>query len=404
MRLLSLIILSCFMIFGAAHAETPKRYASIVIDADTHEIIHARQIDGQRYPASLTKVMTLYLTFDALNNGTLKINEPLTVSRNAARTPPYGLGVRAGQKITVEEAIQALIVRSANDVSVVLAERLAGSEAAFSVMMNEKALALNMHRTKFMTPHGLPHPEQTTTARDMAKLATAILTHHRRYYHYFGQTHFQWKGRNHRNTNSLLHWLAGVDGFKTGYTNASGYNLIISAERDGRRIVAVVLGGATGKSRDNHMRDLIERSFKVIGVKPLSSRPQISVNSDTRTAKPDHKTASLTQAVSLRSRGQETVAVINGTNALKIAGRNYDYAWRIQVGAFDTLSAAQEHLKALQVDGLNIDTASVIPVNRGGTVMFRARFNNLTASQATEACTALNQQNNPCLVIAPGGG
>ena len=273
------IISLAFLVVSAqsVHATGVKRYASIVVDSDTLEIIHARQIDEQRFPASLTKVMTLYMTFDAINAGTLRLSDRMVVSANAARTPPVDAGLRTGQSITVEQAIQALAVRSANDAAVVLAEHLAGSEEAFASRMTARARDLQMMQTHFHTASGLPHPEQTTTARDMAKLATAMLAHYRHSYHYFGQGEFHFNGRRYRNSNRLLRDVPGVDGLKTGFTNDSGYNLIISAERDGRRIVAVVLGGASGQSRDNHMRDLVERSFKALDLKPPSIKPQVTV-------------------------------------------------------------------------------------------------------------------------------
>lgn len=402
-----LAILVCFFSFYApAHAESAKRYASIVVDADTLEIIHARQIDGQRFPASLTKVMTLYLTFDALNAGTISLKEPLKVSRHAASTPPVGIGLRTGQTLTVEQAIQALTVRSANDAATVLAERIAGSETNFAALMTAKARELKMQRTIFMTPHGLPHPDQTTTARDMAKLASAMLHHHKRYYHYFGQTHFTWKGRKYKNTNTLLHWLAGVDGFKTGYTNASGYNLIISAERSGRRIIAVVLGGASGRSRDNHMQDLIERSFKTIGVAPVKSRRPITVV-ETPTPKHTPKVASLTHAVRLRGRDSQPVTVVSGQDDIRIASFAYDRAWSIQVGAFGSKSAANKQLayiSNLATDGLTQDKGTLLPQSRKGQTLYRARFTNLTAKQAEAACKSLSHLKSGCLVIAPSRG
>lgn len=401
-----LLISMCWLAFGsAAHAAQVKRYASIVVDADTHEIIHARQVDGARYPASLTKVMTLYLTFDALNAGTLKINEPMTVSRHAASTPPYGLGLKTGQKITVDDAIQALTVRSANDAAVVLAERIAGSDTAFAALMTAKARELNMQNTTFMTPHGLPDPEQTTTARDMAKLASALLTNHRRYYHYFGQKNFTWKGRTRRNTNALLRTSQGVDGFKTGFTNDSGYNLIISAERDGRRIIAVVLGGASGKSRDQHMRDLIERSFKVIGTAPAPSRTPITI---AKAAEPAQIiNASVPQIVRLRGQDHGMVTIQRGGDAnIRLARAGYDTQWSIQVGAFGSNRAAQEQLgmlSSLNTHGLTLDAARILPFRRGNTEVYRARFTALTATQAQAACTALSNLPSGCLVIAPGG-
>lgn len=396
-----IVIIGCLLgLSMPSSANTLRKYASIVVDADTLEVIHARQIDGQRFPASLTKVMTLYLTFDAINAGTLSLNEPLPVSKNAARTPPVDIGLRAGETITVEQAIYALTVRSANDVAVVLAERLAGSEEAFAAQMTAKARALRMQRTVFKTPHGLPHPDQTTTARDMAKLASAMLSHHQRYYHYFGQKNFTWKNRTYKNTNSLLHRVNGVDGFKTGFTNDSGYNLIISAKRDGRRVIAVVLGGASGKSRDRHMEDLVERSFDVIKKSPLPVRAPVMV-STSPSPKIEPIAASLPTAVRLRTQGEEHVLVVSGQTDMEIAGRSYDHGWSLQVGAFATEQSAQAHLESLSMTaryGLSGKTRQVIPVRVGNNTFYRARFTAMTASEAQATCKVVL---NGCQVIAP---
>ncbi|RKQ72055.1 D-alanyl-D-alanine carboxypeptidase [Litorimonas taeanensis] len=263
------LILSAPLGHAQNTASSPTgRYASIIVDADNLDVVHARQIDALRYPASLTKVMTLYLAFDALAAGELHLNEKVKVSALAARTPPTKLGLRSGQTVSVDTLLRAIAVRSANDAAVVLAERLAGSEEQFAVHMTAKARSLGMQKTTFKTANGLPHPEQVTTARDMAKLANAVLTHHKRYYHYFGLLTFDYGGRTYKNTNKLLRERDDVDGFKTGYTRASGYNLIVSARRDGRRLIAVVLGGASGASRNSHMEDLIERGFEVMENSP----------------------------------------------------------------------------------------------------------------------------------------
>ena len=268
LRFLFIFILS--VIFTSS-AWAEGRYASIIVDADTLDVIHARQIDAPRFPASLTKVMTLHLVFDALDAGTLKLEERVKVSRNAARTPPVKLGLKQGQKITVDELIQSVAVRSHNDSAVVLAERLGGTEARFAQMMTAKARSLGMKRTTFKTANGLPHPEQKTTARDMVKLAHSILTTHYDRYHYFGQSQF----RGAKNTNALLHDMAEVDGFKTGYTNASGHNLMVSAIRNNRRQIVIVFGGASGKSRNTHVRDLVKRGFDVMGVIPRAQPPAL---------------------------------------------------------------------------------------------------------------------------------
>ena len=314
LRVLISILFAVLLSWPTFAEDTPSRYASIVVDADTLEIIHARQIDELRYPASLTKVMTLYLTFDALNAGTLKLNEPVRVSANASRTVPTKLGLRAGQTITVENLIQAIAVKSANDAAVVIAERLAGSEAAFTEQMTAKARGIGMMKTTFKTANGLPHTEQQTSARDMAKLASNILSNHRRYYHYFGQERFYYNGRSYNNTNKLLPWLKGVDGLKTGYTRDSGYNLIVSAQRDGRRLIAVVLGGASGAARNTHMQELIERGFDVIGVAPVQSLPPVIVNrKPVPKQKPPQIASSprVAQAVRLRGTNNKTVTISN---------------------------------------------------------------------------------------------
>ena len=383
--------------------DKPRRYASIVVDADTLEIIHARQIDELRYPASLTKVMTLYLTFDALNAGTLKLDEPVLVSANAARTPPSKLGLRAGQTITVENLIQAIAVKSANDAAVVMAERLAGSEEAFAQQMTAKARQLGMMKTTFKTANGLPHPNQKTSARDMAKLASNVLNHHRRYYHYFGQERFRYGGRTYKNTNGLLHWLNGVDGFKTGFTNDSGYNLIVSAQRDGRRLIAVVLGGASGASRNSHMQDLIERGFDVMGVQPVASLPPVTVKREPvpkRGAPQIASTPRVTEAVRLRGRDKKPV-IISNDQSLRISEFETDKSWGVQVGAFLKEAEAKEQISA--IGGLSVLSKArphIRPQVRNGQTLYRARFEGLSVKDAQNACKALAKLSSGCLIIA----
>ena len=241
------------------------KYASIVVDLDTAQVLHARDADETRYPASLTKVMTLYLVFDALDAGKLKLNERMPVSKAASRQQPSKLGLKAGATIKVEDAIRALVTKSANDVAVVFAEKLAGSEAKFATKMNAKAKELGLQHTTFKNASGLPNKQQVTTARDMAKLAEAMFLDHKDRYNYFSLPTFTWNKRRYENHNTLLKKVKGVDGIKTGYTNASGYNLMASAERNGRRVIAVMLGGASGKSRDAHVADLLEAAFLEIG-------------------------------------------------------------------------------------------------------------------------------------------
>lgn len=236
-------------------------YSAIVIDAKTGRTLHAESADAQRFPASITKVMTLYLLFEQIEAGRLSLQSPLSVSAEAARQPPSKIGVRAGSTITVEEAIRALVTKSANDVAVVVAENLGGSEDRFAQMMTRRARALGMSRTTFRNASGLPDAGQVTTARDLATLGQAIQDHFPRQWRYFQTFSFAYRGVNHRNHNRLLGRVQGVDGIKTGYIRASGFNLLTSARRGERQLVAVVMGGRTGGARDARMRQLIEQQF-----------------------------------------------------------------------------------------------------------------------------------------------
>lgn len=249
---------------GLSPAIAQEKYASIVIDADTKEVLHARFADDRRYPASLTKVMTLYMLFDALEAGDIKLTDRMTVSPNADRQPASDLGIRAGRRIRVEDAIYALVTKSANDVAVVVAEHIGGSEERFGTLMTVKARNLGLQNTSFFNASGLPDARQVTTARDMAKLAEAMLENHGDYYHYFANQNFSWGKKRYRNHNRLLGVVNGVDGIKTGYTRASGFNLMASAKRDGRRVIAIMLGGNTSRARNAHVTELIEAAFKSI--------------------------------------------------------------------------------------------------------------------------------------------
>jgi D-alanyl-D-alanine carboxypeptidase len=257
---------------ASAHAE---KYAAFVMDADTGEVLHSRNGDDARFPASITKVMTLYLLFDALKAGEVSLSDKMTVSRNAANQPPSNLKLTAGSKIKVEDAILALVTKSANDVAVVVAEHLAGTEAKFAKQMTAKAAELGLHNTTFKNASGLPNPQQVSTARDLALLGDALLDNHGEYYHYFSTGRFTWGRMVYKSHNELIGKVHGVDGIKTGYTRASGFNLLTSAERDGHRVIAVVLGGATAKSRNDHVEALVEAAFASFGLQTDPTQPQL---------------------------------------------------------------------------------------------------------------------------------
>lgn len=257
----------------AGEVRAQERYASIVIEADTDEVLHARYADELRYPASLTKVMTLYMLFDALDAGTISLTERLPVSAAADRMPASDLGLRAGSTIAVEDAIHALVTKSANDVAVVVAERIGGTEERFAALMTVKARQLGLSQTRFYNASGLPDDRQVTTARDMARLAEAVMEDHADYYHYFANPRFTWGRTTYKNHNSLLEDVDGVDGIKTGYTRASGFNLMASARRDGQRVIAIMLGGNSARARNAHVTDLIEAAYTALETRPGETMP-----------------------------------------------------------------------------------------------------------------------------------
>src|SRR6266576_3510158 len=232
-------------------------FASIVVDGNSGAVLQAANPDALRHPASLTKVMTLYLLFERLESGRLKLDSPLKVSEHAAEQAPTKLELKPGQTITVEDAIKSIVTKSANDAAVALAENLAGEEDNFAKLMTQKAHALGMAHTKYVNASGLPDDDQITTARDQALLGRAIQERFPRYYPYFATREFVYRGVPMRNHNHLLGSVEGVDGIKTGYTQESGFNLVTSVHRDGHYIIGVVLGGRSAFERDANMRELI---------------------------------------------------------------------------------------------------------------------------------------------------
>ncbi len=235
------------------------QYAGIVVDAKTGKVLYSEDADSLRYPASLTKMMTLYLTFEALEAGKISTSTPVPFSKRASAEPPSKLGVRSGKSITVEQAILALVTRSANDAATALGELLGGSEDRFGRIMTNKARALGMTRTTYRNAHGLPNNAQMTTARDQARLGIALRQHFPQYYSYFSTRSFRFGKQTIGNHNRLLGNVRGVDGIKTGYTRAAGFNLVTSAQAEGRSIVGVVLGGKSGGARDAQMRALVAK-------------------------------------------------------------------------------------------------------------------------------------------------
>lgn len=265
----ALAVASVLIVGPMAGAALAAPESAFVLDAKTDKVLYASNPDAPRHPASLTKMMTLYLLFDAVTKGKASLDTQIPVSAHAAAQAPSKLDLNPGDTISARDAIQAIVTRSANDVAVAIAEYLGGSEKNFAAMMTARAHEMGMSNTTFVNASGLPDERQITTARDLATLAVALHEHFPQYYSYFSTPSFVWKGHRIVNHDRLLGRVAGVNGIKTGYTRASGFNLATSVERDNRLVVGIVLGGDTGRERDNRMAGLLDKYV------PMASRGQM---------------------------------------------------------------------------------------------------------------------------------
>ena len=286
-RILGAIALAAATVAAPAMAQGPilslydqPKYAAILVDAKTGEVLYSRRADAARAPASITKVMTMYLAFEALSKGELNLDEQLSMSWHAISQAPSRLGLGRGQRIGLDDALRVIATKSANDVAVALAERLGGSEPRFAEMMNAKARELDMRNTHFVNATGLPDPGHETTARDLALLSMSLLKKYPKYYAYFSQQQDEYGKLKWANHNHLLGKLPGCDGIKTGYTVAAGYTLAASAQRDGRRLVAVVLGGPSGNARDGNVSALIDAGFDVLKRRANGERATVAASLD----------------------------------------------------------------------------------------------------------------------------
>ncbi len=285
-----------FGIFAPAAQANPK-FAAVTVDARNGKLLYSENVDAIRHPASLTKMMTLYVLFEDLKAGKIKLNTPIRISARAASMAPSKLGVRPGKSITVETAIRALVVKSANDVAAAVAENLGGTESAFAKRMTRTARAIGMSKSTFVNASGLPNPAQITTARDMATLGLRLMRDFPQYYPYFRTQSFVFNGRTIRGHNRLLGKFEGTDGIKTGYINASGFNLVTSVKRGDKRLVGVVLGGTSGGSRDAYMKTMLSRFFgkastgRTIAAMAGSSKGAINPVGNEAAEEPDVKVA-----------------------------------------------------------------------------------------------------------------
>jgi D-alanyl-D-alanine carboxypeptidase len=348
------------------------KYASLVIDADTGRVLHSVNADTRNYPASLTKMMTLYMVFEALTTGRLTPSTKLSVSRRAANQPPSRLGLSVGSRITVNDAILALVTKSANDVAVVVAEALNGTERRFALAMTARARELGMSKTTFRNASGLPNRGQLSTARDMATLARALMRDFPGYYHYFSTQKFRHAGKTYKNHNALLKSYAGTDGIKTGYIRASGFNLVASTQRYGMRLIGVVFGGKTSRSRDAHMKTLLDKGFK-------------KARASTVMAAAPEKPAVMSTETDRRMVVSEKTT------------------WGIQVGAFvkpGDARAIAEKSKGLLPAILGDGVVRVVPLNRKSRAdLFRARIHGIERRNAYRACKLLENRGIQCLEV-----
>ncbi len=423
-RVGSVLVLSIGLLLIALVAPAEAKYASMVVDADTGEVLHAVNADNRNYPASLTKMMTLYLLFDALDRGEVKLTDLIPVSAHAAVQAPSKLGLRPGQTIVVEDAILGLCTKSANDAAVAVGEFLGGSESAFAEIMTRKARELGMRQTVFRNASGLPNLSQFSSARDMATLARALMHNHARQYHYFSTQKFTYNGETMRNHNHLMEWYDGVDGIKTGYIGASGFNLVASVKRDGRRLIGVVFGGQSAAARDRHMAQLLDAAFArgpgSAGVE-IADMPEQKDEDEApvpSAGKAKSKVAvdqtdyhAVMKAMASGQAGHLSAATkpVKAARAKAVveddaSGDADEDNWGIQVGAY----AQQAKAKAAAADArqklgkLVADGEVSIARSKGRHAPYRARLIGLPQDTAREACRRLGKSHISCAVINAG--
>ncbi|HQT76626.1 MAG TPA: D-alanyl-D-alanine carboxypeptidase family protein [Rhodopila sp.] len=360
----------------AAHAQIGSaRYSSIVVDASSGDVLEDVNADQPRRPASLTKMMTLYMTFEALRDRRITMDETVPVTPHAASMEPSKLGLVPGTRLTVEQAILGLVTKSANDAASALGEFLGGSEDRFAQMMTLRARALGMGHTTFENASGLPDPGQWTTARDLAVLARHLVTDFPGYYRYFSTPSFTWHRQVIFNHDNMLRTYPGADGLKTGYTDASGHNLVTSAVRGGVRLIGVVLGASTNGERDIHMAALLDRGFQQLDV-PIVPRhgiqfaSHVSLISSAHAAEPVHTSFA-------RSRGAH---------------------WSVHVGTFSSEAAARAAAVAArrQADSGEV-RVSAVRLHR--KTLWRAEVVGLTQADAMDACSGRHRKG--CIPVRP---
>ena len=442
MRMRGVSFLACFLLVAGlfAPASANQKYAAFVVHANSGDVLFDKYSNKRLYPASLTKMMTLYLLFDEIEAGRLSLDSKLKVSARAAGQPPSKLGLKAGSTIDVETAINALVVKSANDVAVVVAEAIAGSEWKFAQRMTAKARSLGMRRTSFRNASGLPNRKQVSTARDMASLSRRLIQDHDKHFHFFDNKSFEWGGRTYRSHNRLVKNYDGADGMKTGYTRRSGYNLATTATRDGHRLIGVVLGGRSSRTRDAHMVKILDQSFASIKKRPAliaamyretpsprlkptlmaqleqeKNAPSIADNDLIRkeiimatadfaiTDETDEMSALIAAADPDDFNEFERVKLYFSDKDIEQGdlGAEAPLDWHVQIGAYTSKTMAQTELEdAAAAANLVGYQRSVTPTDKDdGNTVYRARFTALDEEEAAEVCEAIRRATKACFVL-----
>lgn len=372
---------------------SPVQYSSILIDARTGDVLEADNPDALCHPASLAKLMTLYLTFEALRDRRISLDTLVPVSEHAASMEPTKLGLTPGEPVTVEQAILGLVTRSANDAAAALAELLGGSEDRFAEMMTLRARALGMDHTVFANASGLPAPDEWTTARDMAILARRLQTDFPEDYHYFSTSSFVFRGQVIRNHDTMLKIYPGADGLKTGFTDASGHNLVTSAVRDGVRLIGVILGASSNVQRDVNMTALLNQGFIALDV-PIA-RPTTTLASRLSFIGTAHAEAvphirHAIHHVRVTQRSRHAAPAVHWVPA--------DQAWAVQVGFFGSERAARKAAVAAQRIVVHGDLR-VEGATRRRHSAWRAQLTRLSEAEARRTCLDLKRHHTRCVVL-----
>jgi D-alanyl-D-alanine carboxypeptidase len=394
--------------------------AYLILDATSGRELVADRADELRHPASLTKLMTIYLTFSALDSGRLSLGDALPVSINALNAPPTKIGLPPGGTVNARDATMALVTRSANDAAIVLAEALGGDEATFAQLMTQKARQLGMTSTVYRNASGLPNREQVTTARDLARLAFALMRDFPHYYAVFSVQSYPYRGRILENHNRMLLSYEGADGLKTGYTVASGFNLVMSAMRDNRRLIGVVMGGDSAGQRDRMMADLMDYGFATAlsmrlspwtSIRKPASARYTATNFDPSLIIPESTPRLATPALSPASpppmqtvsTDQRVAGPAVPAPAAAVPGGPSIGSWVIQVGSFSDSQGAQlalERASSTLPDSMRAAAAATIDeVQMANKTFHRARLTNLSQGQAVDGCKQLEKRKIYCSAI-----